>query len=93
MLTSARKSTHILAGLSPASRTTKLDKQNFQDVTSVTHGATETLAPALIICVTAPRYISAAPNLPRCWLIALLIENPLHAGNILGKDKHTLSHL
>lgn len=24
-------------------------------------------------------------------LIALLIENPLHAGNILGKDKHTES--
>lgn len=55
------------------------------------YGATE---PLLQLCssVTVHRYTSAAPNLPRCWLIALLIENPSHAGNILGKDKHTLSH-
>lgn len=28
---------------------------------------------------------------PTAGLFALLIENPLHAGSVLGKDKHTES--
>lgn len=93
MLTSARKSTPHPARALTSLRSNQVQYTKLPVCDQGKARCYRDLAPALIISVTAPRYISAAPNLLSCWLVALLIENPLHAGNILGKDRHTLSHL
>lgn len=97
MLTSARKSTPhdgtVVLNIQLV-KETRLEIQNFQYVTSnrrwVGYYRDLDLQPwssvwqETVIPVQLQTFSTAG-------LFALLIENPLHAGSILGKDKHTES--
>lgn len=97
LLTSARKSTPhdgtVVLNIQLV-KDTRLEIQNFQFVTSnrrwVGYYRDLDLEPWSSVCQETDIPVQLQ-TFSTAGLFALLIENPLHAGSILGKDKHTES--